>query len=1167
MDAFTLAAKLVLDSSEFDSGLGEKEGVFKQFGQRLGGFAAGAGKAVGVAIGAAATAVTAITKQAVEAYANYEQLVGGVETLFGAGGQSLEEYAESVGKSVGDAEKAFNKLMEAQETVFKNADEAWKNAGLSANEYMETVTSFSAALIQGLGGDSAKAAQVANQAIIDMSDNANKMGTAMEDIQRAYQGFAKQNFTMLDNLKLGYGGTKTEMERLLADAEKLTGIKYDINNFADIIEAIHVIQTELGITGTTAKEASTTITGSFNAVKAAWKNLLVEFGKDNADIAGKIDILVGAAETAFNNVMPVIERSLLGIATFVEKISPTIAQKLPGMVSDILPKLLNAATTIVGGVIKALPSLITTLFNAIKQINWKQLGTDIWSAIKTAFNELSTWFTDIFTKAKNAIKNINWQEVGQTIREKLVNAFETAKEFIKSINWADVAEGIKTQISTAFGGFDQLFTGLFGDGWDTFKSKFTELLPVLSSVVSGVLAFKTAISIGHIISTVTSAVSGLFAVLAAHPFALVIAGVAALGAALVTAYDNVEWFRDAVDSAWDSIKTAFGNVSDWFAEKFAAARESIANGDSWNIVGSNIIDGISNGLSDIVGRLTEKFNDAKAAIQAINWSDVGHNIWDTVSSALSDIGSKLSELFTQGKDAVMSIDWAGLGTSILDTVKAGFSAVGEVFGSIFEDAKAAIGEIDWASVGNEIGEFITSKIDGIRDKFTEVFQGAADAIKTVDWTSVGSDIRGFIEGAFSDISSFFTGLFSQSMTDVQAMDWLNFGASLLDLVQSGLEGFDDLFTGLFGDGWANFKKEIEGISSGVEEAFGAMGEIVNGIGDGISTAFNGVVSAVASAVGWIDAAINKVKEFFGFSDKARQEYEQQMAEAAQAADDFINTMNSKDPAVISAYFDDYATEDIQYAKEIFEDILQYNGDETKIASTFTDNSSTRIAEALQYIDDLLQHQGLNIQTLSEHIDGTSEPALIAIARLQELYNESQVDYTSFSKHVSEVPGLVSTIIAWLTELSGYQGLISDTTSRHTNETINITYTQDGGKLPPLNGGNADPNMNVLNAIAMSPGRILRGATMFGWDAFGNPQIGGEVGAEAVVGVNSLDQMIQNSVNAAMSAVLGRLDALISGRSDRPLKVVLDTGALVGGIVDAMDSEMDTIAQWKAGDRA
>ena len=215
----------------------------------IGSASAGAAKIAGAGIAAMSTAALAIGKQAVEAYADYEQLKGGVETLFGAGGQSIEEYAASVGKSVSEVTEDYGKLMKGQDAVMENAANAYKTAGMSANQYMETVTSFSASLLQGLDGDTVKAAEIADKAIVDMSDNANKMGTSIEAIQNAYQGFAKGNYTMLDNLKLGYGGTKTEMLRLVNDSGVLKKAAKSIDDvsFDQIIEAIHVVQENMGI--------------------------------------------------------------------------------------------------------------------------------------------------------------------------------------------------------------------------------------------------------------------------------------------------------------------------------------------------------------------------------------------------------------------------------------------------------------------------------------------------------------------------------------------------------------------------------------------------------------------------------------------------------------------------------------------------------------------------------------------------------------------------------------------------------------------------------------------------------------------------------------------------------------------------------------------------------
>ena len=270
------------------------------------------------------TAITGLSIAAVNSYADLEQNVGGVETLF----------------------------KNSADKVIKNAENAYKTAGMSANQYMSTVTSFSASLLQSLGGDTEKAAEVADMALIDMADNANKMGTSMEDIQNAYQGFAKQNYTMLDNLKLGYGGTKTEMERLLQDAQKITGIEYNIDNLSDVYNAIHVIQGELGITGTTAQEAASTISGSVSSMKAAWDNFL--------NGSGTLDSFIETAITSFKNIMGAVEKLIPDIITSIVNAIPQIVSAI----NEIFPQIINL-------LVNQLPVLIEQLgiiLNAILQI-------------------------------------------------------------------------------------------------------------------------------------------------------------------------------------------------------------------------------------------------------------------------------------------------------------------------------------------------------------------------------------------------------------------------------------------------------------------------------------------------------------------------------------------------------------------------------------------------------------------------------------------------------------------------------------------------------------------------------------------------------------------------------------------------------------------------------
>lgn len=323
--------------------------VVSQFGSALKSGLAVAAKAAAAATAAAAGAVIALTKSAVENYGEYEQLVGGVETLFKDSAGTVEEYAKN----------------------------AYQTAGLSANEYMETVTSFSASLLQSMGNDTAAAAEKADQAITDMSDNANKMGTDMQSIQNAYQGFAKQNYTMLDNLKLGYGGTKEEMQRLIDDANALNAAQgnytnYSIESYADIVDAIHTVQTEMGITGTTALEASTTIEGSIGAMKAAYANFVTGLGNDNADISELSSQLIQSVGTVAENVLPVVETVLKNIAEAVQRDGPEMIEKFVSYAIEKLPEVISLGLQMVISLVKGLaqniPQLVTSVLNMMATI-------------------------------------------------------------------------------------------------------------------------------------------------------------------------------------------------------------------------------------------------------------------------------------------------------------------------------------------------------------------------------------------------------------------------------------------------------------------------------------------------------------------------------------------------------------------------------------------------------------------------------------------------------------------------------------------------------------------------------------------------------------------------------------------------------------------------------
>lgn len=330
---------------------------------KTGEIASKVGKAAIIGATAAATAIGTITKFVIQHYAEYEQLAGGVETLFGAQGLSLKKYAQSIGQTVEQARGKYDQLIQAQTEVMNNAKVAYKTAGMSANDYMNTITSFAAALKQSTANET-EAAKVANQTVIDMADNANKMGTNMEDIQNAYQGFSKQNYTMLDNLKLGYGGTKSEMERLLQEAEKLTGVHYDINNLSDVYNAIHEIQKNLGITGTTAKEAMKTIDGAMKMTKASWDNLLTGLADPKQAVGPLISEFAKSLGILAKNVTPKIKEVFDALPNALIQITP----QLMNMIIDLAPSLILAAINLVAGLIGALPGIISPIFSQLSSL-------------------------------------------------------------------------------------------------------------------------------------------------------------------------------------------------------------------------------------------------------------------------------------------------------------------------------------------------------------------------------------------------------------------------------------------------------------------------------------------------------------------------------------------------------------------------------------------------------------------------------------------------------------------------------------------------------------------------------------------------------------------------------------------------------------------------------
>lgn len=509
MKLFELFATIGLDSSEFDKGVNDATNKGKSLSSSIGSGLATAAKVGGAAIAAAAAGVGALTKASLENYAQYEQLVGGVETLFKSNASTVLAYAEN----------------------------AYKTAGLSANQYMETVTSFSASLLQSLGGDTEAATKYADMAITDMSDNANKMGTSMEMIQNAYRGFAKSNYTMLDNLALGYGGTKEEMQRLLADAEKLSGQKFDLSSYADIVDAIHVVQTEMGITGTTAKEASTTIQGSVSSMKSAWQNLVTAFGDENANLDEYMGNFVDSIVTVGENVIPRLQTILPRLVEGITGLANALIPMLPPIIETLLPSVVEGAIAIVNGVVAILPQILTVIAGAMPQVI---------DAMLTILPQLITAGLEIIVA------------LSQGIIASLPQLFPAAIDAVMAIV-DTLLDNIDLLIDT---GIEFIFA--LTDGLIDALPKLIEKMPeIIVKIVKAIIDNLPKIILAGV-QLILKLIEGIV-----KSIPDIIKAILQLISDLITTFKNTDWAKvgkDLIDEIWSGLKQSWTNIKTWFTD-------------------------------------------------------------------------------------------------------------------------------------------------------------------------------------------------------------------------------------------------------------------------------------------------------------------------------------------------------------------------------------------------------------------------------------------------------------------------------------------------------------------------------------------------------------------------------------------------------------------------
>lgn len=510
-------------------------------------------KASAAAVGAASAGVAALGTACINAYADYEQLVGGVETLFKDSADTIQTYA----------------------------DNAYKTAGLSANEYMETVTSFSASLLQSLDGDTEKAAAAADLAIMDMADNANKMGTAMESIQNAYQGFAKQNYTMLDNLKLGYGGTKEEMQRLLADAEKLSGVKYDLSSYADIVEAIHVIQTEMGITGTTAKEASTTIQGSVASMKAAWANLMVGMADDTQNFDMLLSNFIESIGTVADNLLPRIGIVIEGMGKLVAGLAPEIASALPTLTNELLPNLVELGVQSISALVQGI------------QENGDSLAAGALSIVGTLAEGIAELLPMVADTAASLVVSL-----ADGLTESLPDIIPIAIETISTL-----VENLTENANTIIDAGIQIILAL-GEGLIAALPQLIETVPQIVINIANVINDNAPKLVDTALYLITRLAVGLV-----QAIPTLVANIPKIIEAIVAAFMAFQWLNlgkqlidgvaNGVKKAGESMATAAKNTFSKFKSKLAGVEVA----SELKNIGKHIIDGIVSGIKSSLSNI------------------------------------------------------------------------------------------------------------------------------------------------------------------------------------------------------------------------------------------------------------------------------------------------------------------------------------------------------------------------------------------------------------------------------------------------------------------------------------------------------------------------------------------------------------------------------------
>lgn len=828
------------------------DGIQGSISRIMGGEASSAGESAGTLLGTklvgtlkkviAAAGIGKMISDSLNLGGALQQSIGGIETLFGAGGRSIEEYAKSVGKSVDAVKDEYASLMQSQQTVFDNAAQAYRTVGLSANEYMEQTTSFAASLLSSVSKDTNAAAQLANMAMVDMADNANKMGTDMASIQNAYQGFAKQNYTMLDNLKLGYGGTQAEMQRLLTDAEKLSGVHYELGNLADMYSAIHIIQTDLDITGTTAKEAATTLTGSFAAMKAAAQNVLGDWST-GADLTAPMQALADTARTFLQgNLLPMIGNVLAGIPQLVYGLVPEVlqtgtelvsslaagfAEGIPAFLSTALPQLLsfteelranagqfvdaglNCITQLLNGLIAGLPQLIAYVPDII--INIAGIINDNMPKILAQGVSI---IVQLIAGIIQAVPSLlaNWKKILQAVLS-----------VISAINWLNIGKNILTSVANGVKSMGSsmltAFKGGFSSALSWIKSLPAQAVKWGKNLIQGFI--KGLTGKGNVVSNAATAVT-----------------------AGISLAETASGKQDNWAASWASSNTSLGSSAQTMAEiaipAYTKSGSAAAAAASKTATAASVVSSYADTVTEVLGKITRTTQTTDEVLsngQKQQKQTITETSRQLVNGVLKDIKT-VTTIGANGKKTVQQT---------METVRELASSVTSTSEALVDGIRTATQTVtETLTDGTEsqkqtITKTYTAIIDGALRTVKEVKTIAADGTEQVAKTleeASSKNFSGLVQGWKKEADKGVLGTFNTLISAVKSKDWKSIGQWVLSTLYNGLAPESQKFIDDFGQNLIQQLNKVLGdkISNISQKAWDIGSSIADGIAKGLGNA-------------------------------------------------------------------------------------------------------------------------------------------------------------------------------------------------------------------------------------------------------------------------------------------------------------------------------------------